>query len=343
MRRVRDWHFCGLFSGFTFIKIVIFTLIPSCGGTGSGQDTPQAFQLSDPNLAVENELLVNNNYGDDQQSTTVESTNVEPSIRHPVTIVPIQWGVHSQQYAELYTPETEGENLPVVVMIHGGCWYSSYTLNLQAGLSLALAERGFAVWNIEYRSLGNGGEWPTMFSDVASATDFLPSIAHQYKLDLSSVISMGHSAGGHLALWLGSRNALSQNDILYSSQALTIKGVLSLAGITNLQAGVCGSASYAIIDAFGLPQDELFLRLASTSPIHMLPTGIQTTLISGSNDGIVPPSVSASYTAAAKKAGDSSEHIEIEDADHFYLINENLIDIDLLEKQLRRMLSQDDE
>ena len=251
----------------------------------------------------------------------------------------INWGDEQQQFAELYTLAGRSELSPVVVMIHGGCWQSGYTLNLQGELSQALAERGLAVWNIEYRSLGNGGEWPVMFQDVAAAIDYLPQIAVQYQLDLDSLVTMGHSAGGHLALWLASRNNIDTNSVLFNDNPTAIRGVITLGGIGNLESPSCSGSARQIIDRANISEEELQYRLENTSPIHMLPTSVKSLLISGNNDVIVPPEVSQEYVDAALLAGDFSEHLIIEGASHFYLIDRESMDITLLVDSVESFLA----
>ncbi|MEA2310797.1 MAG: hypothetical protein QOE28_765, partial [Solirubrobacteraceae bacterium] len=90
-------------------------------------------------------------------------------------------------------------------------------------LAQDLCERGWAAWNLEYRRLGrlSGGGWPATFLDVAAGIDHLAQLAglppitaepqprvpagRRAPLDLSRVVAIGHSAGGHLALWAASR------------------------------------------------------------------------------------------------------------------------------------------
>ena len=101
-------------------------------------------------------------------------------------------------------------------------------------VSRALADAGFAVWNIEYRRAGNGGDYPNMFLDVGAAADHLLQIADEHNLDLSGVITIGHSAGGHLALWLAGRHRLTASSPLYSTDPLPIAGVVALAALSDV-------------------------------------------------------------------------------------------------------------
>ena len=115
--------------------------------------------------------------------------------------IPIAYGPDPSQFGELYLPDAAGPN-PVVVTIHGGFWRSMYNLGEIQDVAAALPDEGYAVWNIEYRRIGQpGGGYPGTLQDVARAIDYLRVLAPQYGLDLERVITLGHSAGGHLALW----------------------------------------------------------------------------------------------------------------------------------------------
>ncbi len=106
------------------------------------------------------------------------------------------YGPDADQYAELYLPV--GDRRPgVVVVIHGGFWRSGFDASGGRPLCVDLARRGWVAWNIEYRRVGRGGGWPTTFQDVADAIDLLA----ERDVDTSHVVTVGHSAGGHLATW----------------------------------------------------------------------------------------------------------------------------------------------
>ena len=107
-----------------------------------------------------------------------------------------RYGDDPSQFGVLY-----GEG-PVAVVIHGGFWKAEYGLDLNEALAEDLAERGWAAWNIEYRRLGNGGGVPETLDDVSAAID---KLAELDGVDLSRVVTIGHSAGGHLAAWAATR------------------------------------------------------------------------------------------------------------------------------------------
>jgi acetyl esterase/lipase len=119
----------------------------------------------------------------------------------------IYYGTNLVQFGDLRLPKGPGPH-PVAIVIHGGAWGSAVALHYTSVLSAALTCAGVATWNIEYRRIGGGGGWPTTFQDVAAAADFLRVLATHFPLDLNRVVATGHSAGGHLSLWLAARHRL---------------------------------------------------------------------------------------------------------------------------------------
>ena len=200
----------------------------------------------------------------------------------------IAYGKHPEQFAELYLP-TSGKLHATILLIHGGCWRAQFGCSTLGQLSSSLTTLGFAVWNLEFRRLGNGGGWTTTFEDIAKGADYLKMIAEEYSLDLSNVIAMGHSAGGHLALWLAGRHHLTHSSQLGGKQPLSLRGIVSLAGIPDLIAGVkhniCRGACQELVG--GMP-DEVPERYREASPHFLLPFNIPHWHLVGEFDPIVP-------------------------------------------------------
>jgi acetyl esterase/lipase len=207
------------------------------------------------------------------------------------------------------------------------------------GLAQDLANRGIATWNIEYRRVGDpGGGWPGTFLDVALAADYLRTIAPTYQLDLQRVISIGHSAGGHLALWLAGRRNLALNSpFAITDEPLVLSGAISLAGVVDLElAWRLNLSNGAVIDLLEGGFDKVPDRYMAASPAALLPLGIPQVLIHGTEDGSVPLQMSLAYLAKAKAANDVVRFIELEGIDHFALIDPKSdvwrITVDELEK-----------
>lgn len=231
----------------------------------------------------------------------------------------LAYGTAPEQFGELYLPPPPGLH-PVVILLHGGCWQAEYGLGHLGPLSAAFCNSGLAVWNLEYRRLGNGGGWPMTFEDVAAGADYLRNIADRFALDLSRVISVGHSAGGHLALWLAARQRLPVTSSLFAADALPIQGVLSLAGIPDLAAAVkrkiCSGTCQTLLG--GLPE-EVPERYRQASPRALLPLGVPHWHLLGLLDQVIPVDYLQQYVAVAEAYDEV--HLELlPEVGHYELI-----------------------
>lgn len=239
----------------------------------------------------------------------------------------IAYGAGPQQFGEMWLPRGPGPH-PVVVMIHGGCWQAALPgLELQHELSRALRDEGYAVWNVEYRRLGHeGGGYPGTFQDAAAATDHLRTLARSRPLDLSRVVTVGHSAGGHLASWVAARPRLPTDSPLRSADPLPVAGAVSLAGIDDLAAyradgpDACGGPDTIdrLVDARGRAGRDVY---ADTSLFALAPTGARLRVITGGRDPIVPSRFGWAFAERARQAGDDAEYLNLPEAGHFELID----------------------
>ncbi|MGN6698453.1 MAG: alpha/beta fold hydrolase [Thermomicrobiales bacterium] len=242
----------------------------------------------------------------------------------------IRYGTEPTSFGELVVPVGSGP-YPIALLVHGGFWRTPYDLTLMTGLASDLAARGYGAWNIEYRRVGDpGGGWPGTLADVACATDFLRTLAPDYGLDLARTVAIGHSAGGHLALWLAARPSLSPSALgpsktlrdLTGPAALPLAGVISLAGVADLVDGYQrGLSRGAVAELLGGSPAQLPERYTATSPAALLPLGVSQALIHGTADDQVPVVQSRVYAAAARAAGDSVRFRELPGVDHFALID----------------------
>ncbi|MGH7810500.1 MAG: alpha/beta hydrolase family protein, partial [Candidatus Binatia bacterium] len=210
---------------------------------------------------------------------------------------------------------------PVVVFIHGGCWLSQYNLKYTGHLGAALAAAGVATWNIEYRRVGDaGGGWPGTFEDVASGVDYVRTLQKTYPLDLNRVVVAGHSAGGHLALWIAARKKLPADHPLYPKNPVPLRGIVSIAGVADLRKTVaaCGDAIEKLMGGKATDQAS---RYSQASPVDLLPLGVKQIIVHGEVDKTVPLSMATEYAEAAKKKGDDAQLVVIEKAAHFEVVD----------------------
>lgn len=275
----------------SFVVLFLVSVLLACGGP----------------VGEENALM--------SASDVVDLPQPEPDHR-------LSYGEDPLQFGELRLPEGEGP-FPVVIVIHGGCWLAEYDLGYMSAFADALTSAGVATWSIEYRRVGDaGGGWPGTFQDVGDAADELLEIAFEYSLDMDRVAAVGHSAGGHLALWLAGRKWLDADDPLRGEGPLALNGVVALAGIPDLAAYAapdgCGSAVSGLL---GGEPGEVVDRVQRASPIAMVPLGVTQALVIGEHDPIVPKTQADSFVDAARQMGDSVAVTTILGAGHFELVD----------------------
>jgi acetyl esterase/lipase len=197
------------------------------------------------------------------------------------------------------------------VVIHGGFWKAEYDASLGRPLAESLAGAGWTAWNLEYRRVGNGGGWPQTLDDVATGIDALADVG---VLDTSRVITLGHSAGGHLATWAAARGRFER----WQPERVPVTGVVSQAGVLDLCAahelGLGGGAVEAFLGHPPGPVDD------QVDPLRQLPLDVPVRCVHGRADTTVPISQSRAYVDDAKAAGADVELLEV-DGDHFVVID----------------------
>jgi acetyl esterase/lipase len=214
-----------------------------------------------------------------------------------------RYGEDRSQLGELSRPAGT-DDARVAVVIHGGFWRDAYDRSLMDGLCRDLASAGWTAWNLEYRRLEGGGGWPQTFDDVAAGIDHLGSLLE----DLSVVVTIGHSAGGHLALWAAVRR----------EPRVRVTHAVAQAGVVDLvEAARLGLSGGVVNDLLGGSPSEVLERYELASPAARLPLGVPQLLVHGGRDEIVPAAMSRAYARSAEEAGDRIELIIHEELGHF--------------------------
>jgi acetyl esterase/lipase len=191
----------------------------------------------------------------------------------------------------------------VLVMIHGGFWRSRYDLAHSADLCQALTNAGLHTANIEYRRVGQpGGGFPGTLDDVRQAVHFVRTRVN------APLSLMGHSAGGHLALWLA-----GELPHLLSVIALAPVASLRLAYDLNLSNG-------AVHEFLGGGPHDVPDRFAAADPTTRPAQNLRL-LIHGSADDIVPIDLSRAYVAAHSSDSVPPRLLELDGADHSAVVD----------------------
>jgi len=255
----------------------------------------------------------------------------------------LAYGEGANQFGELRVP-AGGGLYPVVVLIHGGCWKEPYAVLRDLGpLGDALKKDGIATWNIEYRRLYEPGSgWPGTYLDIGHALDHLRLIAKEHRLDLNRIVVLGHSAGGHLAMWAAARARLPKESPLYVDNPLQVRGVINLAGtmdmtdnIKNMEAGCRDKVVTGMLG--GTPQ-EVPERYAQVSVMSLVPLGVPQILIWGEYEEFVPLPLAQKYVNMATRAGDTARINIVPGVGHFDLASPFTKSWPVLRSSIKAML-----
>lgn len=218
------------------------------------------------------------------------------------------YGDDPSQWAELHA--ARGVSRGVVVVIHGGFWRAQYDASLGTPLAADLSDRGWTVLNVEYRRVGNGGGFPATLDDVSAAIDLLAGV----DVDTSTVVTLGHSAGGHLAAWAASRTRFEE-----WSGGVEVTHVVSQAGVLDLTAAQEQGLGDGAVDAF-MGADASGAAYDLADPSRHLPLAVPVWAVHAPDDDIVPISQSRDYVAAATAAGGDATLVEVSGG-HFGVID----------------------
>ncbi len=222
----------------------------------------------------------------------------------------VAYGTDPNQFFDLRWPTARApeSGFPLVINIHGGFWRARYDLTHAGHLCAALARRGLATANLEYRRVGNkGGGWPGTFADICAAYEFLVKHAKDYKINARRTVILGHSAGGQLALCLAAQELL--------------RGVISLAGVVDLQrAYELHLSQDAVVDFLGGSPRELPERYGEADPMRLSVRSVPQVLVHGSIDEEIPLDFSRAYVAK-KSTNENVELIELSGVGHYDLID----------------------
>lgn len=262
---------------------------------------------------------------------TLSFKNILERTARPAPTAKIAYGTHPDQYGELWLPgaiPSGAKKLPVVILIHGGCWRADLPgPELVAFMADDLRQQGMAVWSITYRRVGTKAEnfspYPDTFLDVATAAEKLIDLAGTYPLDLTRVVATGHSAGGHLAMWLAARHKLPPDSPLRQTAPLPIRAVVGIAAMPDLAYAKVASAHACGADTVDLlvnGKERKDTAYRDTSIVPLLPVGVRQVLVSGVYDAIVAPAQALRYRERAKEKNETVELLTIDNAGHFELI-----------------------
>ncbi|MFZ6819013.1 alpha/beta hydrolase [Undibacterium sp. Ji22W] len=230
----------------------------------------------------------------------------------------LSYGDHADQVADVRYG-SQGSELPLLILIHGGFWKPEYDRAHAEAMSCALADAGWTTLTLEYRRVS--GEPDLTLDDVMTALTTLPARAERHN---AQVILIGHSAGGHLVLWAAARCA--QREL-----PLALQGVVALAPAADLQMAHALNLGEGAVQRF-IGQDPM--HRADVNPLCLPAPSTRVTIIQGDDDEIVPPAVTASYCVAFP----ATYLISLPDCGHFALIDPATTAWEVVLRELRSLL-----
>ena len=197
----------------------------------------------------------------------------------------VRYDDHADGLLDVHVPDAP--NGAAVLLLHGGFWKTAYDRTHTRPLAVALATEGFLVATPEYRRVGpgGGGGWPTTGADVLRAATRLPHLLAEVGQERGRLRVVGHSAGGHLALWLATQDR---------SADLAIDRVVALAPVCDLREAI----------RLGLGSDATRAFLGEADPAEADPMVLldrrpraAVTVIHGTADDVVPVGLSRGLVA----------------------------------------------
>ncbi|SCL60876.1 Alpha/beta hydrolase family protein [Micromonospora citrea] len=232
----------------------------------------------------------------------------------PAPDVTVSYGDHPDQVADLRRPVGSGPVRQLVVVVHGGFWRAEYDRRHTGPLAAALAALGHPVAQLEYRRTGQpGGGWPGTLTDVLAGVTELPRLAAEAlpgDVAARPPLLVGHSAGGHLALYVA------------ATAPGAVGGVLALAPVADLAEAYRRDLDAGAVAALlGGGPAQFPDRYAATDPRSLVPIRTRTVVVHGARDEQVPVAMSRAFVAADRTAGGEARLVELPECEHFGLID----------------------
>jgi acetyl esterase/lipase len=258
----------------------------------------------------------------------MDSRDVLTRRAEPPDVV-LRYGDHADHLVDVWLPAQPlagpAEAHPLLLLIHGGFWRQEWDRMHLRPLANALRQEGFAVAAMEYRRTGDSGGWPMTFDDARAVVGSLPGRLESVAPGQMTpgLTAIGHSAGGHLAMWAAT----------HCAGAVATVGLAPVADLydaydRNLDDG-------AVRDLLGGSPDEHPDRYRAADVISSLPSSSPITVIHGDVDPYVPVEMSRDLA----REGSGVEYIELAGMEHFGLIDPRSAAYPVVLEAVRRVTS----
>jgi acetyl esterase/lipase len=222
---------------------------------------------------------------------------------------------------DVYLPRGKPGGLPAVVLIHGGGWRGGSKADNRA-FAQALARAGFVAFSVDYRLVTpTGNKYPAQFDDVQRAVRWIRAHAAGQGIDPGRVGAFGHSAGGHLAALLGTRETRDNSDPELASHSSRVQCVVCTCGPTDFtdpaNPPLFPAHMHLVTALFGKRFEEARDLYRDGSPLaHVDGKAAPFLLLHGADDTYVPLAQSRRFHAALRQAGVEATLLVLENDGH---------------------------
>lgn len=236
----------------------------------------------------------------------------------------LSYGPNERNDLDLFLPKVDGRGLcPAVLIIHGGGFYSGDKRQLRF-LAELFAQNGYVAATLNYR-LTPKWRYPAQLDDCQRAVRWLRKHADEFRIDPNRIGAAGASAGGMLALLLGTRETRDDSDPELKGISSKVQCVLCMSGGTDLTDERVRATNNPFLRQtflwlFGKPYEEAPDLWKDASPLfHVSSDDAPAFLICGDQDPFVPLSQGERFAEAMKKAGVEVKMVVIKGMGHIPL------------------------
>jgi acetyl esterase/lipase len=188
----------------------------------------------------------------------------------------VRYAAHDDGLLDVHLPAGPTRPRPLVVFLHGGFWRRQWDRRHTRPLAAALAGLGYVVAVPEYRR--GAGAWARTAEDVEAALTAAPGLLDGLGVPTTATTLVGHSAGGHLVLWL-------------ANQEVDVRRVVALAPVGDLRlAAATGMGDGAAVTFLGGTPEQLPVVYDAADPATRMRTRPPCTVVvvHGDRDDAVP-------------------------------------------------------
>ena len=222
----------------------------------------------------------------------------------------LRYASHDDGLVDVHLPSGARRPRPLVCYVHGGFWRQEWDRTHARPLANALAAAGYVVAVPEYRRVGGAGGWPATAEDVEAAFVATPALLEGIGTPTTTTTLVGHSAGGHLVLWLANQPKTAER----------VDRVVALAPVGNLRkAAAFGMGSGAAVDLLGGTPDEVPEVYDAADPATRMRSqpSCQVVIVHGEEDQAVP----VESSRGLKSRFGWLDYRELAGVDHFAVID----------------------